>query len=245
MASAVLLLASVSAISIAQAEATSAATVIIPVSQSTDTAEEFLEASLADSERWPANYSYATSSDLELGFDPPHGPQLNAVRFTGLVVPDGSWVEHAEVVFTADGNSSGPLTLVVYGEASDAAEPFVQDPDRVGTGDLSSRPATAAVVEWSTDEPWRSGEQYATPDIAAIIQEIVDRPGWRSGAPIVVLIDGTGEETFRRALAYEGARGEPDRVPLLRVRFGGAATGADPAPVPETAPEPEPAPEPE
>ncbi len=53
--------------------------------------------------------------------------------------------------------------------------------------------------------PWtlvgEAGIDQRTPDLAGVIQEIVNRPGWASGNAMVMLISGTGHRTAR---AYEG-----------------------------------------
>ena len=53
----------------------------------------------------------------------------------------------------------------------------------------------------------------ASSDIAPLIQEIVDRPGWASGNAIAVLVTGSGE---RVAESFDG---DPGGAPLLRVEY--------------------------
>ena len=60
-----------------------------------------------------------------------------------------------------------------------------------------------------------------TPNLAAVIQEIVNRPGW-SGNSLVLLISGSG---VRIAEAYDG---DPDGGALLHVEF--SQDGTPPAP---------------
>jgi hypothetical protein len=52
-----------------------------------------------------------------------------------------------------------------------------------------------------------------TTDIAPIIQEIVNRPGWSSGNSLVIIVSGTGE---RVAESYDGVA---NGAPLLHVEF--------------------------
>jgi hypothetical protein len=70
--------------------------------------------------------------------------------------------------------------------------------------DLSSRPTTTTEVAW-TAQPWpatkQSGPDQRTPDLSAVLQEIVGRPGWASGGSVVLLVRGDGERT---AESFEG-----------------------------------------
>jgi len=58
-----------------------------------------------------------------------------------------------------------------------------------------------------------AGVAQQTPEISAIIQDIVDRPGWASGNSLVIIITGTG---LRTAEAFEGAAAG---APLLHVEY--------------------------
>ena len=82
--------------------------------------------------------------------------------------------------------------------------------------DLSSRTRTAASVTWSP-EPWEvvdeHSERQRTPDLAALIQEVVDRPDWQEGNALVLLISGSGGE--RDAESCDG--GGPERAPRLYI----------------------------
>jgi hypothetical protein len=219
--------------------------VVVPIAAPSDDAEEFLVPSLLDPQRWPAGYTFVGSSDLELGFDPTHGLQLVGLRFVGVDVPVGATIDSAVVSFRADGASDGVVSLQVYGQRSAAAVTFAESDERAGSRDLGTRPRTSTVVAWSTDEPWAPGRRYTTPDIAAIVQEIVDLDAWQQGGDLVILIEGTAGEGYRRTFSYEGAGGDPDRVARLEIEFTPAAAMVDVAPpAPERLTEPEPDAEP-
>ncbi len=82
--------------------------------------------------------------------------------------------------------------------------------------DLSSRTKTAASVLWEP-EPWlqagHAGASQRTTDIAPILQELVDRPGWSPGNAATILITGRGR---RVAEAFDGDR---TTAPLLQITF--------------------------
>jgi hypothetical protein len=198
---------------LAQAEP---ASLELRVTSSDGDAEEFVDGSRADPERWPPGYSYVGSSDVELGYDSLHGPQLVGLRFDRVDIPPGARIVEAVLSFTADSNQSGPLSVVVVGNAEPAPGGFRQDRDGAGGFDLSRRPISAAVT-WSP-EPWTKGGVHRSPDLAPLIQGLVDQPGWQGGGALVLLIRPTGAdgEAYRSAYSYDAS---PERAPRLLVRF--------------------------
>ena len=149
------------------------------------------------------------SSDLELVYDR-GGDQTVGMRFNGLTIPQGATISNAYVQFEADETHSGATTLTIQGEDVDDAVTFV-----AVDGSISSRPKTAAAVPWSPN-PWltvgEAGPDQQTPDIASVIQEIVDRPSWSDGNSLVIFVTGTGERT---AESFDGA----GAAPLLHVEY--------------------------
>ena len=78
--------------------------------------------------------------------------------------------------------------------------------------DISNRPRTAATVAWQPDAWTNVGAVHHTPDVSAILQEIVNRPSW-SRDDVVFIITGTGERT---AEAWDG---DSSKAPLLHVEW--------------------------
>jgi hypothetical protein len=167
-----------------------------------------------------------TSSDLEMTTDiPVNRSQVIGLRFTGVAVPPGATIVAAYVQFTAklqtDGNSmeSDPAitTLTLKGQAADNPPTF----PAVFMADISSRPTTTAQAVWSDIPRWptadAAGPDQRTPSLAAIVQEIVNRPGWASGNAMVFVIAGTGT---RSAHSFNTAGGT--KAPLLHIDY---ATG--------------------
>jgi hypothetical protein len=132
-----------------------------------------------------------TSSDLELvGAG---SPQAVGLRFTDLAIPADATIVEADIQFTVDEKDDGSTTLTLRAMAADDAGPFSRQ-----TYDVSSRPTTAAAVTW-TPSPWstvgEAGPDQRTPDLAAILQEVVGRPQWQAGNSIAIMITGSGERT--------------------------------------------------
>jgi len=136
---------------------------------------------------------------------------LSAMRFTNVTVPrevDGVpvTVANAYINFTARNNNGGnsfrkaALTLKITAEAAD-------NPVTLGTADynISSRADTTASVTW--DIPygaWSTGSTYSTPDLTALVQEIVSRPGWNAGQAILFKIDWVSGNGGRVTYSFDG-----------------------------------------
>jgi myo-inositol-hexaphosphate 3-phosphohydrolase len=148
------------------------------------------------------------STDLELVTD--RGVlQTVGLRFVGVEIPPRAIILTAHVQFQVEDATAGDTALEIAGEAVDDAAAFTPN-----AGNIGSRSRTAAIVEWRPP-PWRTigaaAPNQRTPDLGAIVQEIVDRPGWASGNALGVIIAGTGS---RIAESFDGA---PAAAPLLHV----------------------------
>ncbi len=86
---------------------------------------------------------------------------------------------------------------------------------------ISLRKPTAASVNWSP-EPWEvnreSSVRQRTPNLAALIQEVVNRPDWREGNALVLLISGSGD---RDAWSYDRTH-RRERAPRLYIELAEA-----------------------
>jgi hypothetical protein len=167
-----------------------------------------------------------TSADLELVRDSTN--QVVGVRFRTVDVPPGATIVNAYVQFQADTATSEATTLVLQGELTPSALTFTS-----GSRNLSSRVRTTASVSWSPP-PWttagQAGVAQQTPNLAPVVQELVNQPGWTRGNPLVVLISGTGRRT---AESFEGGTG---RAPRLVVDYTMSTVGAATMQVTEESP---------
>lgn len=167
-------------------------------------------ASSDDAEEFEVGELDLVSTDLELVDDGSRRPgQTVGVRFTNVQVPQSAYVTSAYLVFTADEADTGQTSLIVRGEATDDSATF--------SDAISSRPVTEASVAWSP-APWTSvGAEQQTPELAAIVSEIVNRPGWAAGNALSFIITGLGERT---AASFDG---DADAAPLLRIEYAAIA----------------------
>ena len=170
-----------------------------PVAASSDDAEEAVNGNVS-----------RTSPDLELVLDGSRGDQTVGMRFTGVTIPRGRAITNAYVQFEADRATTTATSLTIQGQAADNPGTFT-----AATNNISSRPRTAQGVAWAPVPPWPTahvaGPDQRTPNISAVIQEIVNRSGWASGNALVIIITGSGK---RAAESFNG-----DAAPILVVEY--------------------------
>jgi hypothetical protein len=188
--------------------------------------------------------------DLDAGWEgAPEDQNLLTLglRFVDITIPQGSVIDSAFVVFHAhEGKSAEDIAeLTIVGEATDDAITFDEDnfnEDYL----LTDRPQTSAQVEWTVAEDWIIWQPYKTSDIASVIQEIVDRPGWESGnaLALIFLPEDQGPSIVENAREFtgfeniadpddvdpEGNPGDgtnhPERRPFIQIYYQGTVSTA-------------------
>jgi len=187
-----------------------ATTVEVRTISSTDDAEEFSTGKM-----------YLNSTDLELIHDTTD--QTVGMRWINLAIPAGATITAAWIQFYSKESWSDATSLIFAGQAADTVATF-------GSTDfsISTRPRTSATMSWSP-VPWLAGEtgpNEKTPDMSGVIQQIVNRPGWKSGNSLAIIVTGTGH---RDAYAFDG---KASGSPLLHIEY---TTGTPPPDAPPVA----------
>lgn len=163
-----------------------------------------------DVEEYASRRVSLSDSDLEMVTD---GTALQSVgvRFVDLPIPAGATITNAYIQFVADESHSEDTNLTIQAQASDSAAAF----SAAERGGVTQRPRTTAAVSWFVP-PWLvkgAGFAQRTPDLAAVVQEVVSRPGWQSNNAIAFVITGSGHRTA------EPIEGGVNTIPHLHVEF--------------------------
>jgi hypothetical protein len=167
-------------------------------------------------------------------FDTAHVSYYTAFRFAGVTVPKGVTVASARLRFypTNEVDSSHSLWLNVYAERTGDSAPF--DPSNYLSGRPDQRVRTTSFIDhWlvrcngsCTDmteydcpqrklDCWNRDVVYEVPkDLSAMVQEVVDQPGWEPGNAITLLIinaatdaDGSNFQSSRSLTGFDSSRG--------------------------------------
>lgn len=160
------------------------------------------------------------STDLELPYEDPNQTtlQVTGVRFTDIGIPQGAPIVSAYLQFKVDETKGGdePVNLIINGELTADATDFA------ATADIEGRQRTTASVLWSVPN-WTTnneeGPDQRSGDLVAIIQEIIDQPGWVAGNSMVLILSdnqANPSQGIRCAEAYDDNQGG---APLLHIEY--------------------------
>jgi len=155
-----------------------------------------------------SGWLYVPSADLELTQD--WSVQTVGLRFVDLGIPRGATIDSAWIQFTADETDTGATVLAIdVADVADAA-PFS------GSGAVTSLPTTGTPIPWSPTG-WttvgEAGPAQRTPDLASVVQRVVDRADWAPGNAMALIVSGSGK---RVAESFDGS---PSQAPLLHIEY--------------------------
>ncbi len=186
----------------------------------------------------PSVCAYATSwNEIYFGECTDGSLITSGFRFGNVPVPRNAQIVEAYLEFTVDGPYDVPLQVRIYGEASGDAQPF-SDTDRP-----ENRPRTQASVLWTVPatDHWKLGMTRRTPDLAALVQEIVSRPDWQPyhGMGFIFNTVSSASGQHRRVIGYERPVWYPgsEYAARLLIRYAGTIP---PTPTPTPTPTPGP-----
>lgn len=138
------------------------------------------------------------------------GQNTIGLRFQKLGVPPQATITSARIQFTAAGANSQTSALQIH---------LVNSPDVAAFGpavDLGALPLIGPHVDWapgSWDQTGDAGADQQTPDLASLLQAIVNDPGYTPDSAVAFIVTGDG---LRRARASEAGTPSP---PYLTVAY--------------------------
>lgn len=146
--------------------------------------------------------------------------------FRDVNIPQGAIILNARLTFTASATQLGGVcNTKISAEDTDDATSIAGD-YKEGWDDYENRPKTMAAVPWHNLPGWWEEERHTSPDISAVLQEIIARSGWASGNSLQIfwMDDGSSEgaeEALRSACGYEYplAPGSGDYAAELEVTY--------------------------
>ena len=146
------------------------------------------------------------SSDLELIRE--SSEQLVGLRFSNISIPKGATINSAYIQFTVDEADDEPTTLVFHGEQSANPAPY-----STTAFDISQRQRTADSIIWSDVPAWPSvdeaGPDQQSPDLTALISELINQSNWEAGNALAFIISGNGRRT---AIAQNKSEADAPRL---------------------------------
>ncbi|MCI5159023.1 MAG: hypothetical protein D3906_11435, partial [Candidatus Electrothrix sp. AUS1_2] len=152
-----------------------------------------MSASGDDAEENLADGSMYLTGPLELCYHYWDGGGRNqtvGLRFPEFSLPPDVIIDSAYLQFFSIDTETAFSSLIISGEASADSMPFTDT-----AYNISSRPQTVASVAWTVPE-WEywgdAGSAQRSPDISAIVREIIERDGFTSESPVTLFLRGDG-----------------------------------------------------
>lgn len=124
-------------------------------------------------------------------------------------IPQGATIHEAKLSLVASTNKGGGGVVTLKAVDEDSAAVPESGADSVA--DISNLTTASATWTWGAQV---NGVRYYSPNMAEVLQEIVDRAGWTGPVLIYGLHGGTEEQ---RVYAYENEHGNPNYRPKLTV----------------------------
>ncbi|MBA7591114.1 hypothetical protein ES708_33265 [subsurface metagenome] len=168
----------------------------------------------------PSDWGLYTTLQVVGAHDVGYVKYGGGMRFTNITIPkDTNIIEahltlHARYTRTADVVNSR-----ISAEDIDDAPTFA---DSAAAFDTRWAARTEAKVDWDAMPAWTANVDYDSPDIKAVIQEIVNREGWASGQDIVIFWDDfDGRRTEAAGCRRDGYSYDKSTVfaPKLHIRY--------------------------
>lgn len=156
--------------------------------------------------------TFGVSGNINMGLS---GGDLfdGGYRFSSVAIPAGARISSAQIVFYISDNANGtPIYDVSFADEDDAAA----DTDRTS---WLATPRTTS-TSWTVTGGPGLGDYLFTSNLAASLQEVIDRGGWASGQAIYALVEtavATVEGHRVRVMDFSG--GDVNTVARLLVKW--------------------------
>jgi hypothetical protein len=134
------------------------------------------------------------------------------LRFTNVQIPQGADIVSAVLKTCADQTCDGTgARWDIYGQDSGDCNQFSTQED------FLARSKTTAKTDTGFWPGWVEGQWYQSPDISAIIQEIVNRQDWQFGNAMTLLLYGHEEaRTTHEVRSYDA---DASQAAVIEITF--------------------------
>jgi len=138
----------------------------------------------------------------------PTGASWVGMRFPKLNIPQGATITDARLAFTSPGDYDNYTNLTISAQDTEDAATFDDNFNSV-----SGRTRTNNSVAWNSVSAWYDDNTYESPNLAPLVQQIVNKTNWCGGNAMALMINGTGA---RLASSFDSGSADG---PKLRVEY--------------------------
>lgn len=138
----------------------------------------------------------ATASDGWIGNAASGSVSYAGLRFANVPIPAGATITSARLETQSSGTVWQRMAFQFGMEAVANSPPFTT------TSRPSQRALVGPAVSHSSDTQWLVNTWYQLEDIAAVLQAVVNQPGWQAGNAISLILRGTGQPWGRKFVRH-------------------------------------------
>ncbi len=164
-------------------------------------------ASNGDAVRTGVSSANLTNSKLTL----PSAAGRVGFRFADIDIPQGAKITRAAIGLTStSGDSSGSVTLSISAQAGADTPVFTtSDGPRLLSGAANT---IGTPVSWVAPSMGTQGQNFTTPELAPLIQSVINQSGWVGGNAITLFIDKISGTGYRTVYSWDGINAHSDMV---------------------------------
>ena len=166
------------------------------------------------------NLQNLSSSFITVGVSSSAGPPycMSGMVFRNVNIPQGAEIVSASLKIQSYYRYLDDIVYArIEAEAVDNAESLGSIRHPLHSRLVDSLPRTNASVEWDYFEPWVAETWYESPDIADVIQEVIDRAGWLPNNSLTILYSNRDiEGGYRNFFSYDSGRND---APKLKITY--------------------------
>ena len=141
-------------------------------------------------------------------------------RFNSVTVAQGALIEAGtNLELTAENSGNNDVSFNIHADDVDDSEVI-----EGGGTDLDLRTKTTAFVTWSALDISAAVDDFtATPDITTVIQEVIDRGGWSSGADLTIIGEDVQSSLRFASRDYSHASLGPATITIIYTAGGSSS----------------------
>jgi hypothetical protein len=166
-----------------------------------------------DGYAWGAGDQDIGAAHLMIGDERLYAPPyyMSGMRFTGVAIPRSAAITQANLkISSLEDGFRGQIYGVIQAETAD-------NPGDFAARYMAAAVKTAAAVDWDHKFAWDPSTLQTSGDISAVIQEVINRPGYSSGNAIVLFYSTRAESGKSRMFAsFESA---PASAAILEITY--------------------------
>jgi len=168
----------------------------------------------------PSGTPEGSSSDLEMPYEDAGmgDKQLVGIRWEKVDVPNGATIIDAWIEFQVDeiGEGTTYVNVIIEGELNPNPPTFTTStPSEIA----NRQPRTTAQAIWEPEHWTKEGDKHKTSNIAAVIEEIVNQPGWVAGNALVLIIRDNPANPSKGKRVAESYGGDSSGAPFLHIEY--------------------------